>query len=76
MWKIYRERSKLTQEQLAAIADIDYTNYQRIESGATIPQTNTFAKIVLALNLNNSEIKELLIYYSKINSKKGKVSIK
>lgn len=75
MWKSYRERAKLTQEQLATIAGIDYTNYQRIEAYSTIPQTNTFAKIVLALNLSDIEIKELLIYYSKINSKKGKSSI-
>lgn len=76
MLKEYRERNKLTQEQLAIKAGIDYTNYQRIETNTTVPQTNTFAKIVLALKLSNEEIKNLLIYYSKIDTKKGKTSTK
>lgn len=75
MLKLCREKSGLTQENLAEIIKIDIRTYQYIEAEKTIPMGNTLARIILALNLNDQEIKDLLIYYSKKNTKKGKKEI-
>lgn len=60
MFKKYREAKGLTQEKLSELVDIDIRTYQKIEADETVPLVNTFAKISLALNLDDKDIiKEL-----------------
>ncbi len=75
MFKEYRLKKNLTQDQLAELVNIDIRSYQDIEAGRTIPLASTYAKIVLVLELNSKDIQKTLEYYSKINKKKGKKEI-
>lgn len=56
MLKQYRERIKLSQEKLEEITNIDRKTIFRIENDLNIPLLDTFAKLVVALNLSDKEI--------------------
>lgn len=58
MLKKERIEKKYTQEELAELTGIDPRTILRIEKGQTIPKVNTYAKIVIALNMTNEEIGE------------------
>lgn len=72
MFKQYRIRMGLTQEKLSELVGMDIRSYQDIEANRTIPLTNNFAKIALALELTDEEIIDELIKCSNIEKKKGR----
>lgn len=56
MLKEYRKRIKLSQEKLEEITGIDRKTIFRIENDMNVPLLDTFAKIVIALNMSDKEI--------------------
>ena len=72
MFKKYREAKGLTQEKLSELVDIDIRTYQKIEADEIVPLVNTFAKISLALNLDDKDIIKELKECAKIVKKKGR----
>lgn len=56
MLKEYRERARLSQEKLEEITNIDRKTIFRIENDLNVPLLDTFAKLVIALNLSDKEI--------------------
>lgn len=58
MLKEYREKKKITQEKLAEKSGIDRKTIFRIENDISIPKIQTYAKIVIALEMTNEEIGE------------------
>ncbi len=56
MLKEYRERMKLSQEKLSDLIGIDRKTIFRIENDRNIPKIDTYAKIVEALKLSDTEI--------------------
>lgn len=56
--KIKRERKKcgLTQEQLAEMIDISARNLSNIEVGQNFPKTETFEKILKALDISTEDL--------------------
>ncbi len=58
MLKQYRKREKLSQEELEKRTNIDRKTIFRIENDLNMPLLDTFAKIVIALNLSDKEIAE------------------
>lgn len=72
MFKNYRIRMGLTQEKLSELVGIDIRSYQDIEANRTIPLTNNFAKIAIALKLSDEEIINELLKCSNIDKKKGR----
>lgn len=66
MLKEYRKRANLSQEKLEEITNIDRKTIFRIENDLNIPLLDTFAKLVVALNLSDKEIaKEIKKYIKK-----------
>lgn len=58
MLKEERMKKGYTQEKLSEMSGIDPRTILRIEKNLTIPKLDTYAKIVIALNLTNEEIGE------------------
>lgn len=56
MLKEYRKKIGLSQEKLEEITNIDRKTIFRIENDLNIPLLDTFAKLVIALNLSDKEI--------------------
>ncbi len=56
MLKEYRKRMKISQEELERITNIDRKTIFRIENDINLPLLETFAKLVVALNLSDKEI--------------------
>ena len=56
MLKEYRKRKNISQEELERLTNIDRKTIFRIENDLNMPLLDTFAKIVLALDLNDEEI--------------------
>ena len=56
MLKEYRERKNISQEKLEKITNIDRKTIFRIENDLNVPLLDTFAKIVIALDLTDEEI--------------------
>lgn len=56
MLKEYRKRQNLSQEKLSDLTGIDRKTIFRIENDKNIPKIDTYAKIVMALNMSNEEI--------------------
>ncbi len=56
MLKEYRIRKKISQEKLENMTDLDRKTIFRIENDLNIPQLDTFAKLVEALELTDEEI--------------------
>ncbi len=51
-----RIRKGYTQEKLAEITELDPRTILRIEKNYTIPKIDTYAKLVVALEMTNEEI--------------------
>ncbi len=69
MLKEYRKRNKISQEKLEELTNIDRKTIFRIENDLNMPLLDTFAKIVVALNLSDEEIaKEVKQILQKGNS--------
>ncbi len=58
MLREYREKANISQEKLADISGIDRKTIFRIENDISIPKIDSYAKIVIALNMTNEEIGE------------------
>ena len=56
MLKEYRLRKKISQEKLEILTDLDRKTIFRIENDLNVPQLDTFAKLVQALELTDEEI--------------------
>ena len=56
MLKEYRLRKNISQEKLEALTNLDRKTIFRIENDLNIPQLDTFAKLVEALELTDEEI--------------------
>lgn len=56
MLKEYRVRAKLSQEKLEKMINVDRKTIFRIENDINIPLLDTFAKMVIALDLSDEEI--------------------
>lgn len=56
MLKEYRKRMNISQEKLEEITNVDRKTIFRIENDVNIPYLDTFAKLVIALNLSDKEI--------------------
>lgn len=56
MLKEYRKRKNISQEELERLTNIDRKTIFRIENDLNTPLLDTFAKMVVALNLTDEEI--------------------
>ncbi len=56
MLKEYRKKKNISQEKLEELTNIDRKTIFRIENDLNMPLLDTFAKIVVALNLSDEEI--------------------
>ena len=56
MLKEYRKRKNISQEELERMTNIDRKTIFRIENDLNVPLLDTFAKMVIALDLSNEEI--------------------
>lgn len=56
MLKEERIKMKYTQEELSELTKVDPRTILRIEKDFTVPKVDTYAKIVIALGLNDEEI--------------------
>ena len=52
----YRKRQKISREALAKKVGVDARTIYRIEKDISIPLVDTYAKMVVALNMNAEEI--------------------
>ena len=68
MLKKERLKKGYTQEQLSELTKVDPRTILRIEKNLTVPKVDTYAKIVIALEMTNEEIGESI---RKIAIKKG-----
>ena len=68
MLKKERLKKGYTQEQLSEHTKVDPRTILRIEKNLTVPKVDTYAKIVIALEMTNEEIGESI---RKIAIKKG-----
>ena len=68
MLKEERLKKGYTQEKLAELTDIDPRTILRIEKDLTIPKIDTYAKLVIALEMTNEQIGE---HIRKISMIKG-----
>jgi len=55
--KILRRQKALSQREIAAIAGISTSTYNRVEKGLEEPMPNTMRKIAVALGVEPSDIK-------------------
>ncbi len=56
MLKEYRKRKNISQEELERLTNIDRKTIFRIENDLNMPLLDTFAKMVVALDLTDAEI--------------------
>lgn len=56
MLREYRKRKGMSQEDLEAVIDLDRKTIFRIENDLNMPLLDTFAKMVIALELSDEEI--------------------
>ena len=56
MLKEYRKKKNISQEELERLTNIDRKTIFRIENDLNVPWLDTFAKMVIALELNDQEI--------------------
>ena len=60
MLKEYRKRLNISQEKLSDLTGIDRKTIFRIENDKNVPKVDTYAKIVMAVQMNSDEIYEHL----------------
>ena len=56
MFKTYRERNNLTQEELSEKLEISTRTLQRIENKENNPSVKTFRKLINTLKINDNDI--------------------
>lgn len=70
MLKEYRNKINMSQEKLETLTNIDRKTIFRIENNLNMPLLDTFAKMVIALNLSDKEIAEEVKKSIKISNNK------
>lgn len=65
MFKKYRIKRKLTQEQLADLTNLDTRTIQRVENNERIPSIETFAKLVKALDIEDEDVIKYISTFTK-----------
>ena len=70
MLKEYRNKINMSQEKLEKLTNIDRKTIFRIENNLNMPLLDTFAKMVIALNLSDKEIAEEVKKSIKIENNK------
>lgn len=60
MLKEYRIRKNISQEKLEEMTNLDRKTIFRIENNLNMPLLDTFAKIVIALELTDEEIVKIV----------------
>ena len=65
MFKEYRIKRKLTQEQLSSLTNLDTRTIQRIENGERTPSVESLSKIVKALKIEDEDIIKYIKDYTK-----------
>lgn len=71
MLKEYRNKINMSQEKLEKLTNIDRKTIFRIENNLNMPLLDTFAKLVIALNMTDKEIAEEVKKSIKISNNKG-----
>ncbi len=56
MLKEIRIKKDYTQEKLSELANVDPRTILRIEKNFTVPKVDTYARLVIALEMTNEEI--------------------
>lgn len=69
MFKKYRKKAKLTQEQLAEKLELSWRQVQRIETGKNDPSLKTFSKMIKILKISD---KDILSYLKKKHNEEKK----
>ena len=67
MFKEYRKKLKLTQEYLADKSNLNTRTVQRIENNEEIPNIETLAKLVYALEISDKDLVEYIKQFFKPN---------
>ena len=65
MFKEYRMKLKITQEELAERSDLNTRTVQRIENDEEIPKIETFAKLINVLGISDKDILKLVKDFQK-----------
>jgi len=60
LFKKYRIKLGLTQEELAEIVEITWRQMQRIENEKSLPSLQTLKKLVLILKISDSDLAEYI----------------
>ncbi len=71
MLKEERKAKGYTQEKLSELTGVDPRTILRIEKNITIPKIDTYAKLVIALNMSNEEIGEHIRKVALINEERS-----
>ena len=69
MFKEYRKKMKLTQEELAEKSNLNTRTIQRIENNEEIPSIETLSKLANTLNISDKD----LVQYIKNFTQKGSI---
>ena len=56
MFKEYRIKRKITQEQLADLTNLDTRTIQRIENNERTPSIESFSKLIKALDISEEDV--------------------
>ncbi len=67
MFKEYRNKKRLTQEQLAELAGLDPRTIQRIENKERTPSLETLAKLVIVLEISDEDLVNYIKDFNKNN---------
>lgn len=65
MFKEYRVKRKLTQEQLASLTNLDTRTIQRVESGERCPSIESLSKLIKALDITDEDVIRYIKDYTK-----------
>lgn len=65
MFKEYRIKRKITQEQLADLTNLDTRTIQRIENNERTPLIESFSKLVKALEITDEDVLKYIKNFNK-----------
>ncbi len=72
LFKEYRKKAKLTQEQVAELADINTRTLQRVENEVEVPSIETLRRLVKALNISSEDLYCYVVNFNLGNNKSKK----
>lgn len=65
MFKEYRIKRQLTQEQLADLTNLDTRTIQRIENNERTPSVESLSKLIKALDITDEDVLKYIKEYAK-----------